>query len=471
LYDFDALVEEVLRSKPELNRQSLMERIEEKKSVVGSGYLTDQGALFLIAGELGVHLERMTTTDLTLKDLYIGANDITVVARVLAIYPTAEYVRKDNTKGRYRRIALFDANDVVRLTLWDERVEDVERSGIVVDAPVRVVSGYVKQGLDGKPNLNLGRRGRIERIDDVGLTSRLDGIQKLARKLDRLEEDRQIIALEATLTTDPRRSDFTRPDGSAGSLLQFKVSDGRGKGERRVAIWNPSVSVSNIKVGRQIMITNLRVKKSLQGEAELHGDAGSSIVSLESKTLARVFRVAFTELAAPPRLLVVDEGRRVYRLDLLDEGAGDVKSVRVGEKVRVAPDEDLGDKLVCRSLGSLAVLGTSNDMPGLADLGVKIEELKSCPWPVMVESITLSRGGVQEVHMKDGSVVKKGEVVIGDDTAEVKLVAWREQAAGVAGIEPGERVRVIGATPQISKMGILTLQMSSFGRLEKLRGR
>ncbi len=471
MYDFDSLVEEVLRSKPELNRQSLLERIEEKKNVVGSGYLTDQGALFLIAGELGVRLERITSTDLALKDLYIGANDITVVARVLAIYPANEYVKKDNAKGRYRRIGLFDASNVVRLTLWDERVEDIERAGIVVDTPVRVVSGYVKQGLDGKPNLNLGRRGRIERIEDAELTSKLDGIGKLARRLDKLEEGRQIIALEAILTSDPKRSDFTRPDGSAGSLLQFKVSDERGKEERRIVIWNPSIPLPNIKVGRQIRVTNLRVRKSPPGEPELHGDAGSIIVSLESKTQTRPFRVVFTEPGVVPNLLVVDEGRRVYQLELRDEGAADAKSVKVGDKVRVAPDEDLRDKLVCRSAGSFGIWYASDDMPELPHLGVKIDELKGCSWPVMVESIALSRGGVQEVHMRDGSVVKKGEIVIGDDTAEVKLVAWREQAAKVTSIEPGERVRIVGATPQMSKVGILTLQMSNFSKIEKVRGR
>src|SRR2546430_10305566 len=98
MYDFDSLVEEVLKNKPELSRNSLMEQIEEKKNKVGSGYLTDQGALFLIAGELGVRLERITSTDLGLKDLYVGANDITVVARVFAIYPISEYERKSEER-------------------------------------------------------------------------------------------------------------------------------------------------------------------------------------------------------------------------------------------------------------------------------------------------------------------------------------------------------------------------------------
>src|SRR6202521_340788 len=118
MYDFDALVTEVLRNKPEISRDSLMALVHEKKQTVGSGYLTDQGALFLIAGELGVKLQHMITADLTLKDLHIGANDITVVARVLAIYPVAEFKKKDGSGvGRYRRVNLFDRNGIGRVPI------------------------------------------------------------------------------------------------------------------------------------------------------------------------------------------------------------------------------------------------------------------------------------------------------------------------------------------------------------------
>ena len=470
MYDFDSLVDEVLKNKPELSRDSLLEQIEEKKNTVGSGYLTDQGALFLIAGELGVRLERITSTDLGLKDLYVGANDITVVARVFAIYPTNEYERKDGSgRGRYRRIGLFDSGNVARLTLWDDRVEDIDKSGITLDSPVRVVSGYVKQGFDGKPNLNLGRRGRIEKVEDTELSNRLDGIEKVARTLGNLDEGKQIIALDAALASEGRRSDFTRADGSAGSLLQFRISDGKER-EERIAIWSPSIPTPNFKLGQRIRVTNLKVRKSPQGERELHGDGGSVIIPLEAEVQPRTFRVVSTEFGETTRFLVVDDARRVYQLEFEGDAAGRARSVKPGDVIRVRPDEDLKEKLVCRRGGSLEI-SQGDAMPELVSLGVKIDALKSCVWPVLVDSIALSRGAVQEVHLKDGSVVKKGEIVIGDDTAEVKLIAWREQAGKVMSIEPGERVRVVGAKPQISQMGILTLQVSGFTRIERLRGR
>lgn len=79
MYDFDSLLDEILSHRPELTRDQIMEQIQVKKRDVGAGFLTEQGALFLIAGELGVQLKHMTSTDLTLKDIYAGANDITIV--------------------------------------------------------------------------------------------------------------------------------------------------------------------------------------------------------------------------------------------------------------------------------------------------------------------------------------------------------------------------------------------------------
>jgi len=281
MYDFDALVAEVLRNKPEITRDHLMELVKDKKRTVGSGYLTDQGALFLIAGELGVKLQHMITADLTLKDLHIGANDITVVARLLAIYPVAEFKKKDGSGvGRYRRVSLFDRNGIGRLTIWEDNEEAMKLSGMTVDMPVRIVSAYVKQGLDGKPNLNLGKRGRIEVITDSDIVSKLAVLSSVSKQVEQVQEGEVVLAIEGVVMTDSRRSTFVRrDDGSNGSLTQFEL---KGPAEKtiRVVVWD-GVDLLEVKSGSRIRATNLRHKKGRQGETELHGDSGTVIQLLE----------------------------------------------------------------------------------------------------------------------------------------------------------------------------------------------
>ena len=280
MYDFDALVTEVLRNKPEISRDSLMELVQEKKRTVGSGYLTDQGALFLIAGELGVRLQHMITADLTLKDLHIGANDITVVARILAIYPIAEFKKKDGSGvGRYRRVSLFDRNGIGRLTVWEDNEEAIKLSGIGVDTPVRLVSAYVKQGLDGKPNLNIGKRGRIETIVDSSISSKLATLSALSKQVDQIQEGEMVLAVDGLAATDSKRSTFVRrDDGSNGSLTQFELKGPDDK-TTRVVIWD-GVDLPEVKSGSKIRVTNLRQRKGRQGEAELHGDSATVIQPL-----------------------------------------------------------------------------------------------------------------------------------------------------------------------------------------------
>ena len=47
--DFEELLSKLLEKIPELSRSVIEEKINEKKDRIGSGYLTDEGALFLIA--------------------------------------------------------------------------------------------------------------------------------------------------------------------------------------------------------------------------------------------------------------------------------------------------------------------------------------------------------------------------------------------------------------------------------------
>ena len=54
--EFEELISKLLDAKPELSRSQIEDQIKQKKEKIGAGYLTDQGALFLIASDLGVSL-------------------------------------------------------------------------------------------------------------------------------------------------------------------------------------------------------------------------------------------------------------------------------------------------------------------------------------------------------------------------------------------------------------------------------
>jgi len=455
MYDFESLVNEVLRNKPELNRESLMKKIEQKKNSVGAGYLTDQGALFLIAGELGVKLQRAPQTETTLKDLQVGANDITVVARILSIYPISTYRKKEGGEGRYRRLVLFDGERTVRFMLWEERVSDVERLELGPGSAVRIVGGYVKQGLDGRPELGLGRRGSVEAVVEASIESRLPTLESTAKKIVELEEGRQYVALDCVVSSQPRKTDFYRSDGSPGTLVQFKIRGDGQKSEYRVVIWN-APSVPPVSPGQRVILTNLKSKRSSGGEIELHGDAGSAVVVLREKGTTDLRVVAV--LNEKQQVLAVNADKKVEALKM----GPDQALPNVGDPIRILSKDPSGSRIRVLRDGEASP-------PDLQGLITKINDLKEEGGPIVLDVIVLSHGSLLDVPLKDGTVVKKGEILVGDDTGEIKAVAWRDLSSKVLGYEPGERIRIVGALPRLSRMGVWTLLLSEETIIEKLR--
>ena len=57
------MIEIILEEKHDLTFEKLKDMIEEKKRKVGAGYLTDQGALFLVAADIGVSLDKANKTE------------------------------------------------------------------------------------------------------------------------------------------------------------------------------------------------------------------------------------------------------------------------------------------------------------------------------------------------------------------------------------------------------------------------
>ena len=58
--EYEILLEKFLQEKPDLTREEVEEQIRQKKEKIGAGYLTDQGALYLIASDNGISLSSIS---------------------------------------------------------------------------------------------------------------------------------------------------------------------------------------------------------------------------------------------------------------------------------------------------------------------------------------------------------------------------------------------------------------------------
>jgi hypothetical protein len=54
----------------------------------------------------------------------------------------------------------------LRVVLWDNKVDLIEKAKIQREQKIRISHGYVREGLDGKPELHVGQRGSIKVIEE-----------------------------------------------------------------------------------------------------------------------------------------------------------------------------------------------------------------------------------------------------------------------------------------------------------------
>ena len=62
-----------------------------------------------------------TNSEVAIKDLYIGAKEVTLESRVLNISPTKQFTKKDGSSFSLRTITVYDNNSTASVKLWDEK--------------------------------------------------------------------------------------------------------------------------------------------------------------------------------------------------------------------------------------------------------------------------------------------------------------------------------------------------------------
>ena len=147
--EFDSLLSKLLEQKPELARKDIEELIKRKKEKIGAGYLTDQGALFLIASDLGASLSEQLKVEMGLKDLYVGAKEITLETRVMNIYPVKQFSRKDGTQFLLRTMTVYDGDSRAKVKLWDEKANLPGIENLKPGDLVKIIKAYVKADMKG----------------------------------------------------------------------------------------------------------------------------------------------------------------------------------------------------------------------------------------------------------------------------------------------------------------------------------
>ncbi len=475
--DFQKMVEVLLSQKPEVSAEQIRDMIDEKKRKIGAGYLTDQGALFLVAADLGISFENVPKSQFGIKDLYIGAKDVTVTARIMNIYPIRKFRKKDtNEESRNRTLTIYDKESSVKLKLWDNQTSIPDQIGLKPGDLIKISQGYVKSGLDGKPIINLGSNGVIEPMDDRD--SSIPSIDAKLTSVDDVREAQDNVVIVGKVKSNPRISEFTNIRGEQNKSLQMQISNEDGSRTLRVVIWNveeeriPKV----FNTGATVKLVGVRIKQANpqygRGDFEIHGDEGTSLEFFGSQEeveamVLRILSIGRESGRGNVNCLAINRGGKFVTLT--------VDSILMNEEItseamiECVPSRIFGSSItLSKDESYIRKIDDDPSFPKLAILESKIKDVQLSDNPFILEAIVLQSPNVTEVNTKTGEVVAVTDTLIGDDTGEIRLVGWRYHSSTINQLNVGDRIKVIGATSNNGREGKVELTLKPYSSIVKI---
>lgn len=458
------MIELLLEQKPDINLEQIKELIEEKKRKIGAGYLTDQGALFLVAADLGVSFDNVQRTKRGIKDLYIGARDLDLTVRLLSSYPIRVFTKKDTNESiENRTISVYDAGGSIKVRLWDNLTHVIEENGLKPGDLMQINNCYVKSALNGKPIINIGEGGNI--YPSEGNDASIPDLDNITSNVDSIRTEKENAVISGLISSIPRIIEFSDSRGERKKSLQTMLSNESGDRKLRVALWNVDEdSLPRIfQVNSPIRIIGARVKEgNLQygnGDFEIHGDEGT-IIELRDKP--QDYEVHSIRIISEARsdsggvnYVGIDKNKNIMYVNL--EG---IKSnnLNLNSIIDCIPNRIFGNMVFLKEDSYLEVV-ENNSFPKIEECITKIKDIQTVGNSYIIESIVLQQPNATQVNTKNGELISVTDTLIGDDTGEIRLVGWRDSSTELDSLKVGDRIRILGAILNSGREGKLELTL------------
>ena len=461
--ELENLITKLLEQKTELTREQVEEQIKLKKEKIGAGYLTDQGAIFLIASDYGVTLSEPLKVEMSLKDLYAGAKEISLETRVLNLSPAKQFSRKDGSPFYLRTMTVYDTNSTASVKLWDEKANLPGIENIKPGDLIKIIKAYVKSDLDGSPTINIGSGSNIE---TTNTKSEIPTIDTITKDVSELQEGQKDLVITGMIDGIISGMEFTNSRGQPGKALRMRLKGKEGSG-MRVVIWGKDESsIPNmISQSAKVRLLGVKVKSGNQG-LEIHGN-DATIIEIEGgkeaePIITRVLSISPTE-NGKNMILGVDNKRNLYNISDFSNST----SICVeGDIIECMPSKIYGNSITLDENSFVRKLDNDESIPSLSQLRTKINDVK-IDKSYCIESIILKVPERREVQTKSGESILLSEMFVEDDTGQIWVKGWRNQARLTDKCELGEIVSITGLNAKAGLEGRIELFLTAFSKIIK----
>ncbi|MHB2035550.1 MAG: hypothetical protein ACYCPW_02260 [Nitrososphaerales archaeon] len=483
---FESIFSELL-SKSNLTPEDLTGLIQQKKSDVGGGYLTDQGALFLVAADLKIDVNYDNEKPTSLAHILKDQNSLTVTGRILSVGCPRTFTRKaDSQRGLLSRVVIYDNSASISVSLWDRAVTSFfERADVGPGDLIKISNAYTRSAIDGSISLSAGEKAVFEKIASDKISS-IPNLENKITPLSVIPENGRMLIIRGRVDGETRKTSFTRSDGISSELTSFTICDSEDlQLKYRVVIWgNSNPTLSSLKDSEVVTLLNVRTKLSnFQNSiaTEIHGDettcilerweetkswmkelarnaslfhldeqsANASSVTREMPFVARILSIRKSD-DARVFLLVVDSQKRKISVVVSGDAVKDTSQLVKDDVVVCKPEtfDSAGLKATIAKEKSIVKSNSKRaDIPVSTSLLSRVENLEQTGI-VSLELMCLTDPVGREIQTKDG-LVRRTEVTVADHTGEIKVYGWRNLSKLLENCSAGDRITLAAVEVQV----------------------
>lgn len=463
--ELDALIAGLLKQKPDLSRETIDDLIRQKKEKIGAGYLTDEGAVFLIASDMGVQIGEPIETEVELRELFAGAKEATVKARVLGVSPVRHLTRKDGSPLLLRTMTVYDESTRRSVNLWDEQANLPVLGELKPGDLVRLARVYTKADINGDVVINVGSNSSVEQLHE---DSDIPTIDEITVDVSTVSQGQKNLAVSGLVDGQLGTINFTNAKGQPRKALKMKLK-GTDNGSFPVVLWGKDESEipRSVPVYAKARLLDVAVKPGRQSQQlELHGTEGTVVEidgALETKPVQVRIISSGTDAAGNSTILGVD---RQKNLLILKDSSGQTSQMAAGDVMECMPSASFGNSVTLNDSSYVHKKKDDPELPRRDDLRTKVIDIM--PGGIYcIEIIILKKPEVRDITTKSGESIQLSSVLAEDDTGQIWIKGWRDKADLLAGLDAGQVVSILGVDARPGQDGRTELTLMPFSSVDK----
>jgi replication factor A1 len=209
----------------------------------------------------------------------------------------------------------------------------------------------------------------------------------------------------------------------------------------------------------------VRTKVGNQG-LEIHGNEATLIEIEGGKeaelVIVRIVTIKRNDGGKTVAVCIDNKKNMIY----ISDSSEMLDSISTGDVIECMPSKVFGSSITINQDSFLRKIEDDKSIPQLSSLRTKISEIKSGN-NYCVEAIILKEPERREVQTKTGETILLSEMFVEDDSGQIWIKGWRNQAILLDGLSVGEIISVTGVNAKAGLEERIELFLTPFSAIIK----